>query len=217
MSRCEYRDRDRRPFIVILTGGVASGKTTVSSLFAKLGVPVIDADVIAREIVEPGRPALGRIVEFLGAAFLLEDGRLDRAKMRKAVFCQPGLKRKLEAILHPLIAQESTRKLQELTAPYCIMVIPLFAESSSGIEVDRVLVVDADRDTQLTRLVSRDKVDRDIAIAMLNAQATRWQRLELADDVIENNGSLAELQTCVETLHRKYLRLAGRGKAPANE
>lgn len=194
-------------FTVVLTGGIASGKSAVSACFEKLGVPVVDTDIIARQVVEPGSPALERIARELGAGFLDKDGGLNRTKMRQAIFSDPDLKSRLEAILHPLIGKEALRQVNQLVSPYCIIVIPLFAESSAYAWIDRVLVVDVTEDAQIERVMARDGISRDQARAILNAQAGRQDRLALADDILDNSGSLSELPEKVKALHEKYLSL----------
>ncbi|MFC1720087.1 dephospho-CoA kinase [Pseudomonadota bacterium] len=195
-------------FTVVLTGGIASGKTAVSECFYRLGATVIDTDLIARQIVEPGHPALSRIVDEFGEEFLDSDGQLDRRRMRDAIFSDAEQKSRLEAILHPLIEMEVIRQIDQLAAPYCILVIPLYAESSHYSWNDRVLVVDVDEETQLERVMARDNINREQAQAILNAQASREERLALADDVLDNSGSLAELGAKVRGLHVKYQNLA---------
>jgi len=193
---------------IVLTGGIASGKTAVSDCFARLGVPIIDTDLIAREVVEPGQPALDHIVEVFGAGFLNTDGRLNRQKMRQAIFSNPHQKSRLEAILHPRIAEEVARRVRELDVPYCILVIPLYAESSAYTWIDRVLVVDVKEEMQIERVVARDKISRNQAKSILSAQTSRQDRLALADDIIDNSSNLTELQDKVEVLHNNYLKLA---------
>lgn len=190
---------------MVLIGGIASGKTAVSDRFAALGVPVIDTDRIAHEIVEPGQPALQRIAEAFGPEFLDADGQLDRRRMREAIFTDPALKSRLEGILHPIIAEEALRQVRVAQSPYCILVIPLYAESARWPFIDRVLVVDVDEATQIERVMARDGIDHAQAEAILQAQSSRRERLALADDVIDNSGSPEQLQTRVEELHRSYL------------
>jgi dephospho-CoA kinase len=192
----------------VLTGGIASGKSAVSACFEKLGVPIVDTDIIARQVVEPGSPALERIARELGAGFLDKDGGLNRTKMRQAIFSDPDLKSRLEAILHPLIGKEVLRQVTQLDSPYCIIVIPLFAESSAYAWIDRVLVVDVTEDAQIERVMARDGISRDQARAILNAQTGRQDRLALADDILDNSGNLSELPEKVKALHQKYLSLA---------
>lgn len=196
------------PYVVVLTGGIASGKTAVSDRFAALGVPVVDTDLIAREIVQPGQPALAEIVREFGAEILDETGQLDRERMRRIIFSDPACKMQLEAILHPAIGARALEQIASLDADYCLLVIPLLAESGRYRWADRILVVDVDEASQLRRVMARDDIGMEQAQAILNAQASRAQRLALADDVIENRGSLAELDRAVGVLHAKYRRLA---------
>jgi dephospho-CoA kinase len=196
------------PFRVALTGGIASGKTTVAGLFAELGIPLIDTDLIAREVVEPGQPALAAIVRAFGPEVLDADGCLDRRRMRERIFADPAVKQRLEAILHPAIRAEMERQSRVAGGPYQILVIPLLAEGRRRDHVDRVLLVDVPEAVQVERLVSRDGVSREQAQASLNAQATRAERLAIADDVIQNSGRVDELKQQVRALHEKYLQLA---------
>ncbi len=166
-------------FRVALTGGIASGKTTVADLFAALGVPVIDTDVIAREVVEPGQPALARVVETFGAEVLGSNGRLDRRRLRERIFADPEAKRRLEAILHPAIRAEMERQSRAADGPYQVLVIPLLTEGKRRDHVDRVLLVDVPEELQIQRLMSRDGVTHEQAQAALNAQATRAERLAI--------------------------------------
>ncbi len=199
---------DSRTFVVVLTGGIASGKTAVSDLFAQRGVPVIDTDRIAHQIVEPGRPALKRIAEAFGQEFLGADGRLDRKKMRHAIFSSPQQKSRLEGILHPAIVAEVGRRLAQIDAPWCILVVPLLAETSLFPWIDRVLVVDVEESVQIERGMARDTISRQQAQSILDAQTTRQQRLALADDILDNSGSLEQLEAEVDKLYNKYTALA---------
>ena len=196
------------PFRVALTGGIASGKSTVANLFATHGVPVIDTDVIAREVVEPGRPALALVAEAFGTDVLDAEGRLDRKRMRERIFADPAAKRRLEAILHPAIRAEMERRSQAAGGPYQLLVIPLFAEGGRRDHVDRVLLVDVPEELQIQRLMMRDGVSHEQAHASLNAQATRAERLALADDLVRNTGRVDELREAVANLDAKYRRLA---------
>ena len=197
-----------QPFRVALTGGIASGKSTVADLFAALGVPVIDTDVIARQVVEPGQPALAKISATFGPDVLDTDGRLDRRRMRERIFADPDAKRRLEAILHPAIRAEMEQQSMAAQGPYQVLVIPLLTEGGRRDHVDRVLLVDVPEELQIQRLMMRDGVSHEQAQASLNAQATRAQRLALADDVIRNTGRVDGLREQVAELHGKYLRLA---------
>ena len=191
-----------------LTGGIASGKTTVANLFAARGVPVIDTDVIARQVVEPGEPALAAVVGAFGPQVLGADGRLDRPRMRQRIFGDPQARRRLEAILHPAIRAEMERQSRAAGGPYQLLVIPLLVEGGRRDHLDRVLAVDVPDATQVERLMSRDGVPREQAEAALRSQASREARLAFADDVIENTADLAALESRVAQLHEKYLRLA---------
>ena len=198
-------------YTVGLTGGIASGKSAVSARFEDLGVAVIDTDVIAREIVEPGQEALQEIVSAFGREILDDSGRLRRRELRRRIFDDPHNKSLLESILHPRIAGEVRERLAEVTSPYCVIVIPLLAESGRYGWLDRVLVVDLPEERQIERLVSRDGVTEQEAEASLASQASRQDRLALADDVLDNSGAESELDDPVRSLHQKYLDLA-RGK-----
>ena len=197
-----------QPFRVALTGGIASGKTTVANLFAELGVSLIDTDVIAREVVEPGQPALAEVVAAFGPEVLDADGRLDRRRMRERIFADPGAKRQLEAILHPAIRAEMERQSREAGGAYQVLVIPLLTEGGRRDHVDRVLLVDVPEVLQVERLMWRDGVSREQAQASLNAQATRAERLAMADDIVRNTGRVDDLREKVAELHEKYLALA---------
>jgi len=196
------------PFVVALTGGIASGKTAVSDRFAALGVPIIDTDVIAHQVVELGQPALAQIQNAFGDDILLADGNLNRRKLRDTIFSDAAAKKHLEAILHPAIRLRVAEEIAAVEAAYCMVVIPLFTESGAYDWVDRVLVVDTDEETQIQRVMQRDEVSREQAEAALASQASRESRLALADDVIENNGLLAELEADVQRLHALFGRLA---------
>jgi dephospho-CoA kinase len=197
-----------RPLRIGLTGGIASGKSTVTQRFAELGVPVIDADVASRTVVEPGTPGLAQVAERFGAG-VLADGRLDRRALRNLVFKDSSLRQALDNILHPLIRVEMEREVAQAQGPYVIMSIPLLVEGgSSAKRVDRVLVVDADEMLQLQRLQARDGSSVEQARAILASQASRAARLRIADDVLLNCGSVAELRQAVDRLHEQYLQLA---------
>lgn len=199
------------PFTVILTGGIASGKTTVSDHFAALGVTVVDTDRIAHELVAPGESALAEIVQTFGQLILDESGALDRARLRAIIFSDQGARQRLEAILHPRIATEARAQVDRARGRYCILVVPLYTESARWDWVDRVLVVDVDESTQVARVMDRDGIDRELAESILRSQASRTERLALADDVIDNSGCLGELFARVDAMHKKYLELAAGG------
>lgn len=192
-----------------LTGGIASGKTSISRLFEKLGVPVIDTDLLARELVEPGTPLLDVICDTFGRELLQPDGNLNRAAVRKLVFADEKKREQLEDILHPAIRDLTSERLSALDADYAIVVIPLLVESRHPIPVDRVLVVDTTEENQLERLVKRDAIDRTQAEAILRAQTDRQTRLAIADEVICNDADVESLRGQVERLHAFYLGIAG--------
>lgn len=192
-----------------LTGGIGSGKTAVSDAFATLSVPILDTDLIARELVEPGQAALDAIVSEFGEACLDEHGRLDRGYLRRRVFADSGQRQRLEAILHPRIRQTVRNRQAKLSTPYCIVVIPLLIETQMTEGIDRILVVDVPIATQISRVKARDHLDETQVQQILAAQAKREERLAMADDVLVNDGDLAQLSTAVAELHRQYLQLAG--------
>ncbi|MDR3386982.1 MAG: dephospho-CoA kinase [Rudaea sp.] len=196
-------------YSVALTGGVASGKSTVADRFRRLGTSVFDADVVARALVAPGEPALAEIVAAFGDDIVDAAGDLDRSRLRKRVFEDNESRLRLEAILHPRIRAALRAQAQTCATPYCVLVIPLLAESRGAYTwVDRVLVVDAPPAVQIARLMQRDGATRDLALRMLASQASRAQRLALADDVIDNADAHALLDDVVARLHRRYLTLA---------
>jgi dephospho-CoA kinase len=202
------------PMLIALTGGIASGKSAVAALFAEKGVPVFDTDQIARDVVEPGTPALAQIVAEFGSDVLGADGRLDRKRMREIVFADDEKRKRLEAITHPAIRAELARRSREADGLYQIHVIPLLIESGRAEAYDRVLVVDVPEETQIQRLQQRDGTDEDGARRILAAQATRAERLSAADDVIVNTGTLEDLRGFVDTLHENYEMLAAARTLP---
>lgn len=192
-----------------LTGGIASGKSTVADRFTALGATVLDADRIAREVVEPGTPGLAALVNSQGGGILDREGRLDRAELRRRLFADRETRREVEAILHPLIISEMQRQGDRAApAPYQIFVIPLLVEAGLEHIVDRVLVVDCPEEVQVARLMARDGATREEAMRALAAQAPRERRLAAADDVIDNGGGAAGLDAQVAPLDRKYRALA---------
>lgn len=200
---------DKRSLLKIgLTGGIASGKTTVTDLFIQHGVPVIDADVIAHQLVQVGQPALATIAQVFGHDILHSDGSLDRGQLREKVFAKPQQRERLEAILHPLVYAEITKQAQQVNYAYCIVSIPLLVETWKYAQVDRVLVVDCTEIQQRQRLKQRNQFDDKIIDQILAAQATRQQRLDIASDIIKNDNSLENLATQVYNLHLQYLQLA---------
>lgn len=197
-----------RMLIVGLTGGIGSGKTAVSDRFEVLGVPVVDTDLISRQLVEPGHPLLKTLIREFGASYLDASGQLDRTALRRLIFSDPQARDKLESILHPAIRQEAETQLSQLQADYAIMVIPLLAENGADYSLDRILVVDAPESQQIRRVMQRDGSSRESAQNILDSQASRAQRLRLADDVIVNDADLSALNTAVDKLHARYLQLA---------
>ena len=191
---------ERRPFVVAVTGGVASGKSTVTDHFTARGVPVIDADAVARELVEPGEPALAEIETAFGAGVIRADGTLDRRAMRGRVFGDVTQRRRLESILHPRVEQRMRELVESVDAPWVVLAIPLLAEVGRYDFIDHVVVVDAPIEAQLARLERRDGVTPDIARAMVAAQASRAERLAIADTVVSNGGSVEQLLANVDRL-----------------
>jgi dephospho-CoA kinase len=197
-----------KPLRIGLTGGIASGKSTVADMFADLGVPVIDTDVIAREVVEPGQPALAEVRETFGDGVIAADGTLDRPAMRAIVFGDDAARRRLEAILHPKIGEATRQQADAAGGDYQVIVVPLLIGSALRAFVDRVLVVDCDEETQVARLRARDAESEGQARRILAAQSSREERLAIADDVVTNDGDLDATREQVLALHRRYLREA---------
>ena len=196
-------------FAVGLTGGIGSGKTTVANLFAAQGAGLIDADEISRRLTAPAQPAVAEIARKFGAQFIAADGSLDRARMRNLIFTNATARKDLEAILHPLVRQESARQILASTAPYVIVVVPLLIESGAyrG-RMDRILVVDCAPDIQISRVMERSGLSRSEVLAIIATQASRRQRLSEADDVIHNDDGVETLPAQVNPLHLRYLELA---------
>ncbi|MCC2522977.1 dephospho-CoA kinase [Vibrio coralliilyticus] len=196
------------PFVVGLTGGIASGKTTVANLFqSQFGIEIVDADVVAREVVEPGSEGLKAIEERWGADILLHDGTLNRAKLREVIFANEEEKAWINGLLHPMIREKMQADIAKVTSPYGLLVIPLMVENNLQSLADRVLVVDVDKQTQMQRTVERDGVPLEQVESILAAQASRTQRLAIADDVIKNNATNQELLPQITELHQKYLEI----------
>lgn len=191
-----------------LTGGVASGKSTVADFFAALGVEIVDTDVIARELVVPGSPALAGIVDAFGPGVLDETGALDRRKLRRIVFADDAKRRRLEAILHPRIREAALARAAASAAPYVMLAVPLLFETGFDRLVDRTLVVDCPEAIQIARLVARDGVGEAEARAVVDAQMAREARRAAADDLIDNSGDLEATRARVVDLHERYLDLA---------
>jgi dephospho-CoA kinase len=199
-----------RVYRVGLTGGIASGKSTAAKFFGELGVPILDSDQVARDVVEPGQPPLERLVERFGPSILTSDGHLDRPALRDIVFSDPKARADLEALTHPAIGAAMEARSALAGGPYQILVIPLLVEKNLASHLDRVLVVDCEEALQLRRLHRRDGATRQQAQAILDAQASRAARLKAADDVISNGGTIDAVREQVTALHARYLELAAR-------
>jgi dephospho-CoA kinase len=197
-----------RPLRVGLTGGVGSGKSTVSEMFAALGVPLIDADEISRDVAKPGGAAFDDVVRLFGTEAVSADGDLRRDHIRRLVFEDPGLRRRLESIIHPLVAEEIRRRAGRIRHSYCLISIPLLVETGMRETVDRVLVVDCPEELQVERTSRRDSIEAAQVLRMMQAQAGRADRLAAADDVISNDRDTDHLRKQVEALHERYLLLA---------
>ncbi len=196
-------------FVVGLTGGIGSGKSAAADEFAALGASIVDTDVIARELTNPGGAALAHIEKLFGTDFLAPGGALDRKRMRDRVFADPAAKQALENLLHPMIREESARRIATASGPYVVHVVPLLIESPDyRSRVDRVLVVDAPEDAQLARVHARSGLSADEVRAIMRSQVSRAERLAAADDVIDNSGAREALRKQVGALHQKYLQFA---------
>ncbi len=197
-------------FIIGLTGGIGSGKTTVANLFAELGAAVVDTDAIAHELTGPQGAAMPEISDAFGASVLRPDGGLDRAAMRRLCFCDPAARKRLESILHPMIRSESAERCERADyAPYVLLVVPLLIESGAyrG-RINRLLVVDCDEEQQVSRVMERSGLAADEVRKIMATQASRAERLAVADDVVTNGASREELQAQILTLHQRYVELA---------
>ena len=196
-------------YVVAITGGIGSGKTTVANQFSALGIEVVDADLIAREVVGPGTPALTAIASHFGPGILDEQGRLDRRALRERIFSDPAAKSWLNALLHPIIRSEMLRQCAAANSPYCLLVVPLLVENRLTELADRVLVIDVDEATQIERTCRRDGVNREQAQAILASQASRSERLAMADDVLDNqSGTTETIRARILALHETYLAFA---------
>lgn len=195
-------------YIVGLTGGIGSGKTTVANQFAQLGITLVDADVIAREVVIKGSQGLAQIAEHFGDDILLEDGNLDRAKLREKIFHNDSERNWLNNLLHPLIRETMLKQCEQAQSSYVIMVVPLLFENGLDSLVDRTLLVDISPELQQQRTMSRDRVTAQQVKNIIGSQATRAEKLSKADDVIDNQGEISALRCKVEALHNFYLKLS---------
>ena len=204
-------------FRVGLTGGIASGKSTVADILEELGADIIDTDLIARAVVEPGKPALDEIRRRFGDSIVANDGTLDRRGLRKLIFADDGQRKKLEDILHPRIREMALQQADAATGPYQVVVVPLLVGSPLRAAMDRILVVDCSEANQLARLLARDSESEQQARSIIAAQSSREQRLAIADDVIRNDGTLEDLRAATVAMHRQYLDLAAtRARAKRN-
>ena len=196
-------------YVVAITGGIGSGKTTVANQFAALGIEVVDADLIARDVVAPGTPALAAITSHFGPEILTEQGLLDRRVLRERIFSDQAAKSWLNALLHPIIRSEMLRQCAAVSSPYCLLVVPLLVENRLTELADRVLVIDVDEATQIERTCHRDGVSREQAQAILASQASRSERLAMADDVLDNqSGTTETIRERILALHETYLAFA---------
>ncbi|HEV7613164.1 MAG TPA: dephospho-CoA kinase [Steroidobacteraceae bacterium] len=202
-----------RRLLIGLTGGIASGKSTVAQRFTERGVPVIDADASARAVVAPGNPGLEQVIKRFGPSVVAENGELDRRALRGRIFSDADARRDLEAILHPLIRTDMERGAAAAEGPYVVMAIPLLVEGAVRNRVDRILVVDVDEAVQLRRVMARDHCSLEEARAIVASQAPRSARLAAADDVLPNSGTVTDLRQAVDRLHETYLRLADAQRA----
>ncbi|OCG07811.1 dephospho-CoA kinase [Gilliamella sp. wkB178] len=194
------------PYVVALSGGIASGKSTIANLFAKLGVPIIDADIIARQVVQSGTPAFNLIVKHFSQEILLPNGELDRSQLRDIIFNNDHERLWLNSLLHPIIQQEAQHQIaMQQDASYVIWVVPLLIENNLHRLVDRVLVIDSPVELQLERLIQRDDIDEALAQKMIQSQVSSLKRLLYADDIIKNNGDLQSLTEQVNKLHHQYI------------
>jgi dephospho-CoA kinase len=193
---------------IALTGGIGSGKSTVTTKFEQLGVPVIDSDLIARDIVSPEKPYLNTIIQEFGNGLLTDSGTLDREKLRSIIFNDDSKKTNLENILHPAIYQEIEKQIAEVDYPYCLIEIPLLIETNAMDRFDRILVVDTPESIQIQRAQNRDNTSIENIEKIIKNQIRREERLKYADDVIENNHTIERLNETISNLHRKYLNLS---------
>ncbi len=195
-------------YIVGLTGGIGSGKTTVANMFAHYNIALIDADIIAREVVKPKTPALKKIIEYFGQQFLLTNGNLNRAKLREKIFNDHEAKKWLNNLLHPLIRTALLKELSAAKSPYCLLIAPLLIENKLTRYVDRILIIDVDEKTQLSRAMLRDNNSQTLIKSIMQSQLSRQDRLAVADDIIDNTKNLENVHKQVEQLHQFYLNLA---------
>ena len=194
--------------VIGLTGGIGSGKSTVTQLFEKRNIPVIDTDIIARELVKQGQPALKEIIKAFGDLVIQDDGELDRQALAKIIFKNEHARKKLENILHPRIQKAMIEQINNMSAPYVIAVIPLLIETQQTNHVDHILVVDCPEEIQIKRIKQRDNRDEQQIKEIMDSQVSRQKRLTAADDVIENQADISELDAKIEELHQKFLLMS---------
>jgi dephospho-CoA kinase len=187
-----------------LTGGIGSGKTTACEIFTGLGVPVIDADIIAHELVKPGMPALEEIIRVFGKEVISDDETLDRKILRDKIFANNKDRKKLENILHPAVYREISAQVENISSKYCIISVPLLLETNASNAVDRILVIDVPREQQLERALNRDKTNKNDINAIIESQISRKDRLLAADDIVDNNGDVNDLRKKIYELHEFY-------------
>ena len=194
--------------IIGLTGGIGSGKSVASDKFKSLGITIVDADVASRTVVEPGKPALKEIEDHFGSGIITAEGKLDRNNLREIIATDPEERKWLESVLHPKIGEQITKEISESTSVYTLFVAPLLLETNSQEMCSRVVVVDVPKDVQIQRTAKRDKVSPNQVEQMVAAQMKREKRLEKADDVLLNSGTIEDLEKQVEELHKKYIQMA---------
>lgn len=199
--------------IVGLTGGIGSGKTAAMRIFEQFGIGCVDADIVAREVVEPGTPALQAIADRFGREILTVDGRLDRASLRQRIFSSKEDKRWLESLLHPLIRDEMQRQLESISSPYSVLVAPLLFENDLDRQCDTSVLIDVPEDVQIERVVNRDGVDRKQAEAIVRQQMSRAEKLKRADHIVSNTGSLKDLEKQLLALHKEFMAQSAATKA----
>jgi dephospho-CoA kinase len=193
--------------IIGLTGGIGSGKSVASDKFKSLGITIVDADVASRTVVEPGKPALKEIEDHFGSGIITAEGKLDRNNLREIIATDPEERKWLESVLHPKIGEQITKEISESTSVYTLFVAPLLLETNSQEMCSRVVVVDVPKDVQIRRTAKRDKVSPNQVEKMVAAQMEREKRLEKADDVLLNSGTIEDLEKQVEELHKKYIQM----------
>ena len=200
-------------YVIGVTGGIGSGKTLVSNRFSEFNVPIIDTDIIARKIVEPGQPCLQKLTDQFGSSILLNDGTLNRSALREIAFSSESKKQALDDITHPIIRQETYSQIEMVSTPYCLVVVPLLQADSAFIKfMHRVLVVTAKRDVKIERVKKRSQLSKEQIIKIMNTQLDDSERLSFADDVINNDSSIESAYQQVDSLHAQYLDLAATHK-----